>query len=59
MRYLPTKPSLDEIWKTIEEYGIDRESLEKTAPDDELIFKIYTALKAINEKEQELQQMTC
>lgn len=42
--------SLDEIWKKIEEYGIDRKLLEATHPSNELLFQLYTAIIKVNEE---------
>jgi len=42
--------SLDEIWRKIEEYGIDRKLLEATHPSNELLFQLYTAITKVNEE---------
>ncbi|MGI0018333.1 MAG: hypothetical protein ACREA1_06465 [Nitrosotalea sp.] len=42
--------SLDEVWKKIEEYGIDRKLLEATHPSNELLFQLYTAITKVNEE---------
>ena len=42
--------SLDEMWKKIEEYGIDRKLLEATHPSNELLFQLYTAITKVNEE---------
>ena len=47
---LSSKLSLDDMWQVIEEYGIDRKLLEITHPSDELLFRLYSAIKAVKEK---------
>ena len=46
--------SLDDMWKKIEEYGIDRKILEATHPSNELLFQLYTAITKVNEQMHEL-----
>lgn len=53
---LPTNVSQKEMWRTIEEHGIDRKLLEQTDPSEDLIAKLYTAIVAIQKKELELRQ---
>jgi len=48
------KVSLNEMWQTIEESGIDRKILEQTDPSEELIRNLYNALTAIHKKELKL-----
>ena len=48
------KVSLNEMWQTIEESGMDRKLLEQTDPSEELIRKLYTAIAAIHKKKLEL-----
>ena len=48
--YLNSELSLDEMWKRIEEYGIDRKLLEATHPSNELLFQLYTAITKVNEE---------
>ena len=48
--YLSPDLSLDEIWRKIEEYGIDRKLLEATHPSNELLFQLYTAITKVNEE---------
>jgi hypothetical protein len=48
--YLSSDLSLDEIWRKIEEYGIDRKLLEATHPSNELLFQLYTAITKVNEE---------
>jgi len=48
--YLSSELSLDEMWKKIEEYGIDRKLLESTHPSNELLFQLYTAITKVNEE---------
>lgn len=40
----------DEMWKVMEEYGIDRRLLESTNPSTELLFRLYSAIKQVKEK---------
>ena len=46
---------IEKMWLVLEDSGIDRKTLEQTEPSDELIFKLYTAIKEINEKRKELE----
>jgi hypothetical protein len=48
--YLSSDLSLEEIWRKIEEYGIDRKLLEATHPSNELLFQLYTAITKVNEE---------
>ncbi|CUR51415.1 protein of unknown function [Nitrosotalea devaniterrae] len=48
--YLSSELSLDEMWKKIEDYGIDRKLLEATHPSNELLFQLYTAITKVNEE---------
>lgn len=48
--HLSSDLSLDEIWRKIEEYGIDRKLLEATHPSNELLFQLYTAITKVNEE---------
>lgn len=48
--YMGSELSLDEMWKKIEEYGIDRKLLEATHPSNELLFQLYTAIIRVNEE---------
>jgi hypothetical protein len=47
---LNSKLSIDDMWKKIEEYGIDRKLLEATHPSNELLFQLYTAITRVNEE---------
>lgn len=47
---MSSKLSLDDMWKTIEESGINRKLLETTKPSDELLFKLYSSIKQVKEK---------
>ena len=42
--------TIDEMWKVMEEYGIDRRLLESTNPSTELLFRLYSAIKQVKEK---------
>ena len=42
--------SLDEMWKKIEEYGIDRKLLEETDPSNELLYQLYKAVIRVNKE---------
>ncbi len=39
------QPSLEEMWKAIEGYGIDRENFELTHPTEEEISNLYYMIK--------------
>ena len=52
------KTPLDEMWRTIEKYGIDRRSLEATKPSPDLIEKMYYAIREIQKREIEVVRMT-
>lgn len=39
----------DEMWQVMEEYGIDRRLLESTNPSQELLFRLYCAIKQVKE----------
>ena len=47
---MSSKLSLDDMWKAIEESGINRKLLETTKPSDELLFKLYSSIKQVKEK---------
>jgi hypothetical protein len=47
--YLKSELTLDDMWKRIEEYGIDCKILESTNPSSELLFEFYTAIIKLNE----------
>ncbi|MDE1764466.1 MAG: hypothetical protein KGH88_09545 [Thaumarchaeota archaeon] len=53
---MPANVSQSEMWRAIEEHGIDRKRLEQTEPSEDLILKLYTAIMAIQKKELELRQ---
>jgi hypothetical protein len=38
--------SLDNIWQTIEDFGISREDLKKLSPTYKELFEIYSAIRA-------------
>jgi hypothetical protein len=42
--------SIEDMWKKIEEYGIDRKLLESTHPTDELLFQLYSAITKVAEE---------
>lgn len=42
--------ALDDMWDALENYGIDRRLLESTNPSNELIFRLYSAIKQVKEK---------
>ncbi len=42
--------SLDDMWRKIEEYGIDHKLLEATNPSNELLFQLYTAITKVTEQ---------
>jgi hypothetical protein len=44
------KVSLDDMWKVIEEFGIKRETLEKTYPSIEVIKELYNGIVQKNEE---------
>ncbi|MDE1863653.1 MAG: hypothetical protein KGI33_12185 [Thaumarchaeota archaeon] len=48
---MPAKIPEDEMWRTIEGYGIDRKSLEMTDPDPDIIEKMYYAIREIQKRE--------
>ncbi|MDE1727374.1 MAG: hypothetical protein KGH89_08965 [Thaumarchaeota archaeon] len=39
------KISVEEMWKTLERYGIKREMLEKLHPSNETISHLYSSIK--------------
>ncbi|MDE1828940.1 MAG: hypothetical protein KGI25_01325 [Thaumarchaeota archaeon] len=48
--------TIDEMWHTMEEYGIDRHLLESTNPSRELLFRLYSAIKQVKEKSETLEK---
>ena len=38
--------SIEEMWKIIESFGIDRKMLERTNPDDQKIKELYLLIKS-------------
>ena len=38
--------SVEEMWKVIESFGIDRKMLERTNPDDQKIKDLYQLIKS-------------
>jgi hypothetical protein len=48
--------SLEEMWKKIEEYGIDRKLLEETDPSNELLYQLYKAVIRVNKEVHALNQ---
>lgn len=46
----------DEMWKVMEEYGIDRRLLESTNPSNELLFRLYSAIKQVKENSESFEK---
>lgn len=46
--YLKSELTLGDVWKRLEECGIDRKTLEATNPSSELLFPFYTAITKLN-----------
>ena len=46
---LNSEVTADEMWQVMEDYGIDRQLLESTNPSQELIFRLYCAIKQVKE----------
>lgn len=53
---MDSEVTLDEMWVTMEEYGIDRGLLESTNPSKELLVRLYTAIKQVKEKSELLEK---
>ena len=47
---LSSEITTDEMWHVMEEYGIDRRLLEATNPSNELLYRLYVAVKQVKEK---------
>jgi len=48
--------TIDEMWKVMEEYGIDRRLLESTNPSNELLFRLYSAIKQVKENSESFEK---
>ncbi len=46
---MSSEVTLDDMWKKIEEYGINRQIFEATNPSSELLYQMYTAITKLNE----------
>lgn len=53
---MDSEVTLDEMWVTMEEYGIDRGLLESTKPSKELLVRLYSAIKQVKEKSELLEK---
>lgn len=53
---MSSEATIDEMWNAMEEYGIDRRLLESTNPSDELLFRLYQAIRQVKEKTEMLER---